>query len=117
MAARCEDFHAIDFTSLRRLTPGDVTSINWSRAGHLTGQIGIEVDSQYARLTYRHRQIGGAWQEAREIVSFTETGTCFGGRRRWFECPPWVRESMPNALWRWAVPVPALSPVALRLAV
>ena len=87
MAARCEDFHAIDLASLRRLKPGHVSSINWSRAGHLTGQISIEVDSQCACLTYRNRQIGGAWQEAREVVSFTETGTCFGGRRRWFECP------------------------------
>jgi hypothetical protein len=87
MAARCEDFHAIDLASLRRLKAGHVSSINWSRAGHLTGQISIEVDSQCACLTYRHRQIGGAWQEAREVVSFTETGTCFGGRRRWFECP------------------------------
>jgi hypothetical protein len=37
------------------------------------------------RLVYR--RAGGAWQELQAVVAFTETKTCFGGRRRWFECP------------------------------
>ena len=43
------------------------------------------------RLAYRYQRRSGAWQEVLEVVPFVETATCFGGRRRWFECPGCVR--------------------------
>lgn len=87
MAALCEDYHAIDLAWLRRLKPGRSSSINWSRGGRPTGSISIEAGQQSVRVAYRYRQRSGAWQEVQENLSFTETETCFGGRRRWFECP------------------------------
>ena len=39
------------------------------------------------RLTYRYEQQSGTWREVQEVVAFVEMDTCFGGRRRWFECP------------------------------
>ena len=89
-AERCESYHAIDLAWLRRrkmLQPGRSSSIQWSHCGRPAGSIGIVAKANCVHLVYRHRAWGDQWQEMREIVSFTETRTCFGGRRRWFECP------------------------------
>ena len=89
-AERCESYHAIDLAWLRRrkmLQPGRSSSIQWSHCGRPAGSIGIVAKANCVHLVYRHRAWGDQWQDMREIVSFTETRTCFGGRRRWFECP------------------------------
>jgi hypothetical protein len=89
MAARCETYHAIDLAWLRRqkmLKPGRASSIKWTHAGGAPASVGLVSSDDYVQLTYRYRA-GHAWQQAREIVSFTHTPTCFGGRRRWFACP------------------------------
>ena len=62
-----------------------------ARGGRPTGSIRIEAGQHGMRLTYRYRQRNGAWREVQEVVPFVETVTCFGGRRRWFECPGCVR--------------------------
>jgi hypothetical protein len=75
MAERCESYHAIDLARLKRwklLQPGRSSSIEWSRGSH---------------LIYRHRVVCEPWRQVREVVRFTYTQTCFGGRRRWFACP------------------------------
>jgi hypothetical protein len=87
MAALCENRHEIDLARLRRLKPGGSLSIKWSRGGRPTGSVSIEASQQTMRLAYRYQRRDGAWQEAQEILTFTETETRFGGRRRWFECP------------------------------
>ena len=89
-AERCESYHAIDLAWLRRrkmLQPGRSSSIHWSHCGRPAGSIGIVANANCVHLVYRHRAWGDQWQDMREIVPYTETRTCFGGRRRWFECP------------------------------
>ena len=84
-AERCESYLAIDLAWLRRrkmLQPGRSSSIHWSR-----GSVGIVAGADCVHLNYRHRLVGEPWQQVRETVRFTYTRTCFGGRRRWFECP------------------------------
>ena len=84
-AERCESYLAIDLAWLRRrnmLQPGRSSSIQWSR-----GSVGIVAGNDCVHIIYRHRVAGGPWRQAREVVCFTHTQTCFGGRRRWFACP------------------------------
>ena len=69
------------------LQPGRSSSIQWSHCGRPAGSIGIVPKANCVHLVYRHRAWGDQWQDMREIVPYTETRTCFGGRRRWFECP------------------------------
>jgi hypothetical protein len=64
------------------LQPGRLSSIEWSH-----GSVGVAASSDCVSLIYRHRVVGEPWRQAREVVRFTYTQTCFGGRRRWFECP------------------------------
>ena len=90
MAERCESYQALDLAWLRRrkmLQPGSSSSIQWSHCGRPAGSIGIVANANCVHLVYRHRVLGDQWQDMREIVPYTETRTCFGGRRRWFECP------------------------------
>jgi len=90
MPERCESYHTIDLAWLRRqklLSPGLSSSIRWSRAGRHVGSVGIVARGNCVHLVYRLRAPGGEWQDAEEVVPFTETKTCFGGRRRWFACP------------------------------
>ena len=91
MPALCEDHHEIDLARLRHLKPGRSSAINWSRGGRPTGSMRIEAGQHGMHLTYRYRQRNGAWREVQEVLPFVETATCFGGRRRWFECPGCVR--------------------------
>jgi hypothetical protein len=89
MAERCETYHAIDLAWLERqnmLKPGRMSSIKWTHADGAAVSVGVVSSSDCVQLTYRHRT-GHTVQQAREIVSFTHTQTCFGGRRRWFACP------------------------------
>jgi hypothetical protein len=87
MPALCEHHHAIDLAQLRRLKPGCCRSTNWSRGGRPTGSITVHAGHCYMRVAYRYHRRDGTWHEVREVLAFTETETCFGGRRRWFECP------------------------------
>ena len=87
MPALCEAHHAVDLVWLRRLKPGRGLCINWSSGGRPTGSISIEIGQQCIRLAYRYQRRDGTWHDVREVVAFTETETCFGGRRRWFGCP------------------------------
>ena len=86
MAALCEDHHEIDLARLRHLKPGRSSSITWSRGGRPTGSIRIEAGRHCMRLAYRYWQPGGTWREEQEVLTFTETATCFGGRRRQALC-------------------------------
>jgi len=90
MAERCESYLAIDLARLRRwkmLQPGRSSSIRWTSAGRSAGSISIVAHANCVHLVYRHRAWGGEWKDMREVVHYTEIRTCFGGRRRWFECP------------------------------
>jgi hypothetical protein len=60
---------------------------NWTTGGLPSGSIRIEVGVDSVRLIYRTRTPGEDWQDMSEVVSFRETDTRFGGRRRWFACP------------------------------
>ena len=91
MPALCEDHHEIDLARLRQLKPGRSSSISWSRGGRPTGSIRIYLDRHYMRVAYRYEQPGGAWREVQQTLCFVETNTCFGGQRRWFECPSCAR--------------------------
>jgi hypothetical protein len=88
MGGRCESYHAIDLTWLGRqkmLKPGRASSIRWSNAGAAVS-VGIVAGDNCVQFNYLHRS-GDAWQQARDVVAFTYTQTCFSGRRRWFACP------------------------------
>jgi hypothetical protein len=90
MANLCEHYHHLDLSWLRRrklLTPGTPSSINWTTGGHPSGSIRIEVGMDAVHLIYRTRSRSEDWHDMREVVRFRETGTRFGGRRRWFACP------------------------------
>jgi hypothetical protein len=89
MAERCETYHAIDLAWLERqkmLKPGRMSSIKWTHAAGAAVSVGLVSSDDCVQFTYRYRT-GHSVQQAREIVSFTHTQTCFGGRRRWFACP------------------------------
>jgi hypothetical protein len=86
----CEHYNHLDLAWLRRqklLTPGTSSSINWSTGGRPSGSIRIQVGMNAVRLVYRTRTPGEEWEDMSEVVRFRETGTRFGGRRRWFACP------------------------------
>ena len=70
-----------------RRSSGRSSLIQWSHCGQPAGSIGTVAKANCVHLVYRHRAWGDQWQDMREIASFTETRTCFGGRRRWFACP------------------------------
>ena len=97
------------------LQPGRFSSIQWSHCGRPAGSIGIVAGENCVHLVYRHRAWGDQWQEMREIVPYTETRTCFGGRRRWFECPRCGRAC--RVLFGGPLPMPQVSRAPLQLAV
>jgi hypothetical protein len=89
MAERCKTYHAIDLAWLERqemLKPGGRSSIKWTYAYGAAVSVGVVSSSDCVQFTYRHGT-GHTVEQAREVISFTHTRTCFGGRRRWFACP------------------------------
>ena len=89
VTAKCENHHAIDLAWLRRkglLAPGSSSTIRWSRGGHQTGAVTIDVSDQGLRLSYKVRSTGDDWQSISEVIPFTESPTNFGGSRRWLQC-------------------------------
>jgi hypothetical protein len=55
----------------------------WSRGGYSAGSIKVQALPSGIRLIYITRDA----REASEYIQFAETATCFGGRRRWLQCP------------------------------
>ena len=89
VTAKCEDYHAIDLAWLRRkglLVPGGSSTIRWSRGGHQTGAVRIDISDQGLRLSYRACSSGDDWQSISEVIPFTESQTNFGGSRCWLQC-------------------------------
>lgn len=89
-AHRCEDYHAIDLSWLKRqgiLASGHPSSVNWSRGGRPTGTITVCALPEGLQLRYRIRRYGEEWQDVAEVVPFVWTPTPFGGRRQWLQCP------------------------------
>ena len=90
VTGKTSDFHAIDLAWLRRqgcLAPGSSGSLTWSRRETVLASIRYRVEADGFRLRYRTRQHDAEWHEVDELVAFVQTAACFGGRRKWFQCP------------------------------
>jgi len=87
---KCEEYRQIDLAWLRRhgmLELGRISTIDWSRDGRPTGNMGILSLPGAIQLVYRVRDTGEEWQDVSERIPLAETDTAFGGRRQWFQCP------------------------------
>jgi hypothetical protein len=84
------DMRALDIRRLHRdglLTPGRAFGWQWTRNGEEVASIQIRTESDRVILNYRSRRRGGEWQAMEYPVDLEWTGTHFGGRRVWFQCP------------------------------
>ena len=68
------------------MTPGNWTSLSWSRGGRETGSIRLAIREDSISFVYRHRRQGHEWQDVNEFVPLVRTSTRFGGCRLWFKC-------------------------------
>ncbi len=81
---------SLDVNRLHRdgcLRPGWSGTVHWARDGEEAASIGIRASQGRVILTYGHRWLDGAWQEAEEPVPIVWTPCHFGGSRPWFVCP------------------------------
>lgn len=86
---KCEEYRQIDLAWLRRhgmLQQGRISTIQWSRGGRSTGNMGIVASPGAIQLVYRIRGPDEEWRIINECIPLVETETAFGGRRQWFQC-------------------------------
>jgi hypothetical protein len=80
---------SLDLSSLKRLNmlqPGFSGSLHWLRNGERVGTIGVWVQQDWIKLSYRSRPYGGEWESIEDTIPLVETEAGFGGRRKWFLC-------------------------------
>jgi hypothetical protein len=62
-------------------------SWKWSRNGHPTSNISVDVQDDAILLIYRARSSGAQdWKDIRQRVPITWTDCALGGSRAWFVC-------------------------------
>ena len=86
---KCHEMHSVDLAWLRRkklITPGNWTSLSWSRGGRETGSIRLAIHKDGIALVYRHRRQGDEWADVHEFVPLIRSSTRFDGFRQWFKC-------------------------------
>jgi hypothetical protein len=85
-----DDMHGVRIGRLARdgwLNSGLTCVYSWSRGGKPTGSIRVTAGMDEVVLSYRTREMGGAWQDVRCPVQIDRTPCHLGGTRAWFLCP------------------------------
>ena len=84
-ALRTGYFLDLDLASLNRLhmlRPGFSGSLHWLRNGERIGTIGVWVQQDRIKLSYKSRPYGGEWESIEDTIPLVETEAGFGGRRK-----------------------------------
>jgi len=69
------------------LRPGYACRWIWRRGGKVTGTVNLLALDDRLILSYRHRSIGGEWQDETYPALIARTPCHYGGSRPWFVCP------------------------------
>ena len=84
------DMRQVDVRRLHReghLKPGMAYNRQWTRNGEVISSIGMSVQADLVRFTYRHRPAGGDWQDVHCPAYLERTPCTYGGTRAWWLCP------------------------------
>lgn len=82
---KAEQLHRVDIRIWRKrglLWVGGSNVWTWSRGSEVSGSIRFTVGEEYVQLTYCMNGV-----DASQTVWTTSTPCCYGGQRRWFNCP------------------------------
>jgi hypothetical protein len=77
----------VAFRPGRSLRPGYACRWIWQRGGKVTGTVNLLALDDRLILSYRHRSIGGEWQDETYPALIARTPCHYGGSRPWFVCP------------------------------
>ena len=69
------------------LQPGKQFNWGWKQEGKDVAFIHISTATNHLVLTYRYRDVEGAWRHAEYPLRMDWTPCTYGGRRPWFLCP------------------------------
>ena len=69
------------------LRPGYACRWIWRLGGKVTGTVNLLALDDRLILSYRHRSIGGEWQDETYPALIARTPCHYGGSRPWFVCP------------------------------